>query len=57
MNAAVIIEAWRRHDNAVPPHSGLNYLTPRELKQQHHTIACRAIFRNKWLEEAKVTIK
>jgi putative transposase len=35
--AAVIIEAWRRHYNAVRPHSSLNYLTPHEFKQGHQT--------------------
>lgn len=35
--AAVVIEAWRRHYNAVRPHSSLNYLTPHEFKQGHQT--------------------
>ena len=35
--AAVVIEAWRRHYNAVRPHSSLNYLTPHEFKQGHPT--------------------
>ena len=35
--AAVIIEAWRRHYNAVRPHSSLNYMTPHEFKQQHNS--------------------
>ncbi len=30
--AKVIIESWRRHYNAVRPHSSLNYLTPNEFK-------------------------
>ena len=34
--AAVIIEAWRRHYNAVRPHSSLNYMTPHEFKHQHN---------------------
>ena len=33
--AQVIIEAWRKHYNAVRPHSSLGYLTPHEFKQQH----------------------
>ena len=33
--AQVIIETWRRHYNAVRPHSSLDYLTPIEFKQQH----------------------
>jgi putative transposase len=33
--AVVVIEAWRRHYNAVRPHSSLNYLTPHEFKLQH----------------------
>jgi len=32
--AAVVIEAWRRHDNSVRPHSSLNYLTPNEFKSK-----------------------
>jgi putative transposase len=35
--AAVIIEAWRRHYNAVRPDSSLNYMTPHEFKQQHNS--------------------
>jgi len=30
--AAVLIEAWRRHYNTLRPHSSLNYLTPHEFK-------------------------
>jgi putative transposase len=30
--ARVIIETWRRHYNAVRPHSSLDYLTPNEFK-------------------------
>jgi len=41
--AAVIIEAWRQHYNAVRPHSSLNYLTPHEFKRQHHPIPTRAV--------------
>ena len=41
--AAVVIETWRRHYNAVRPHSSLAYLTPHELKQQHHPIPYRAV--------------
>jgi len=33
--AQVIIEAWRRHFNAVRPHSSLAYLTPHEFKLHH----------------------
>jgi hypothetical protein len=33
--AKVVIETWRRHYNAVRPHSSLAYLTPLEVKQQH----------------------
>jgi putative transposase len=32
--ARVIIESWRRHYNAVRPHSSLAYLTPNEFKLQ-----------------------
>jgi putative transposase len=44
--AQVIIEAWRRHFNAVRPHSSLAYLTPQEFKQHHppiHDLLHRAI--------------
>jgi putative transposase len=41
--AAVVIEAWRRHYNAVRPHSSLGYLTPHEFKQQHCPIPTRAV--------------
>ena len=33
--AKVIIETWRRHYNAVRPHSSLDYLTPIEFKQEY----------------------
>ena len=41
--ARVVIETWRRHYNAVRPHSSLEYLTPLEFKQQHHPIPNRAV--------------
>jgi putative transposase len=41
--AAVVIEAWRRHYNAVRPHSSLNYLTPHEFKQQHPSTPTGAV--------------
>ena len=41
--AAVVIENWRRHYNAVRPHSSLNYLTPHQFKRQHHLSPNRAI--------------
>jgi putative transposase len=41
--ARVVIEAWRRHYNAVRPHSSLSYLTPLEFKQHHHPIPNRAV--------------
>jgi len=41
--AAVVIEVWRRHYNAVRPHSSLRYLTPHAFKQQHHHIPNRAV--------------
>jgi putative transposase len=41
--AAIIIEAWRRHYNSVRPHSSLAYLTPHEFKQQHPPIPNRAV--------------
>jgi putative transposase len=36
--AQIIIEAWRKHYNAVRPHSSLDYLTPHEFKQHHPSI-------------------
>jgi putative transposase len=41
--ARVVIETWRRHYNAVRPHSSLSYLTPLEFKQHHHPIPNRAV--------------
>ena len=35
VEAKVVIEQWRRHYNAIRPHSSLAYLTPDEFKQQH----------------------
>ena len=33
--AAILVESWRTHYNAVRPHQSLAYLTPLEFKQQH----------------------
>ncbi|WP_338927568.1 IS3 family transposase (plasmid) [Mycetohabitans endofungorum] len=33
--AKVVIEQWRRHYNAIRPHSSLDYLTPNEFKQRY----------------------
>jgi putative transposase len=33
--AQVIIEAWRKHYNAVRPHSSLDCMTPHQFKQHH----------------------
>ena len=33
--ARILIDAWRRHYNAVRPHSSLNYLTLLAFSQQH----------------------
>lgn len=41
--AAVVIEAWRRHYNEVRPHSSLNYLTPHEFKRHNHSIPNQAV--------------
>lgn len=35
--AAILIEAWRRHYNSVRPHSSINYMTPNEFKRQRPT--------------------
>src|SRR5262245_44003496 len=37
--AKVIIETWRRHYNAVRPHSSIGYLTPNEFVAQHANAA------------------
>lgn len=41
--ARVVIETWRRHYNAVRPHSSLGYLTPNEFHQQHVCQPNRAV--------------
>ena len=41
--AAVIIEAWRRHYNAVRPHSSLNYMTPHEFKKHNPVYPNQAV--------------
>jgi hypothetical protein len=33
--ASIVIETWRKHYNAVRPHSSLDYLTPHEFKLHH----------------------
>jgi putative transposase len=45
--AKVVIETWRRHYNAVRPHSSLDYLTPLEFKQQHQPIPNRAVLQER----------
>lgn len=53
--AQVIIEAWRRHFNAVRPHSSLAYLTPQEFKQHHppiHDLLNRAISQKRLARES-----
>jgi putative transposase len=35
--AKVIIETWRRHYNAVRPHSSLDYRTPIEFREHHQS--------------------
>lgn len=42
--AAVIIEAWRRHYNAARPHSSLDYSTPHGSKQQYLSLPQPAVF-------------
>ncbi|WP_186198808.1 integrase core domain-containing protein, partial [Burkholderia gladioli] len=45
--AKVVIEQWRRHYNAVRPHSSLAYLTPNEFKQGYcSTEATEAVFQD-----------
>ena len=38
LEARVIIEQWRRHYNAVRPHSSLGYRTPNEFRQHHESL-------------------
>lgn len=47
VEATVVIEQWRRHYNAVRPHSSLAYLTPDEFKQRYClTDAVEAVFQD-----------
>jgi putative transposase len=43
--AKVIIETWRRHYNAVRPHSSLGYQTPTEFRHHHESINQGAILK------------
>jgi putative transposase len=43
--AKVIIATWRRHYNAVRPHSSLEYRTPLEFKQHHEFINQGAVLK------------
>jgi putative transposase len=43
--AKIIIETWRRHYNAVRPHSSLEYRTPLEFKQHHEFINQGAVLK------------
>ncbi len=40
--AAVIIESWRQHYNAVRPHSSLDYLTPNEYVKKIQSTSTQA---------------
>jgi putative transposase len=42
--ARIVIETWRRHYNAVRPHSSLGYLTANQVHQQHQQQRNRASF-------------
>ncbi|MEZ2352700.1 integrase core domain-containing protein, partial [Caballeronia sp. RCC_10] len=45
--AKVVIEQWRRHYNAIRPHSSLAYLTPNEFKQRYCSIeAAKAVLQD-----------
>ena len=43
--ALVLIEIWRRHYNAVRPHSSLDYRTPLEFRRHHETTHQGAILK------------
>ncbi len=49
--AKVIIELWRRHYNAVRPHSSLDYRTPIEFKHHHKSINQGPFPSNQWSED------
>lgn len=44
--ARVVIESWRQHFNAVRPHSSLDYRTPVEFHQHHHSLNRGAILKS-----------
>lgn len=47
VEAKVVIEQWRRHYNAIRPHSSLAYLTPNKFKQRYgSTEATEAVFQD-----------
>jgi len=43
-DAKVLVETWRRHDNALRPHNSLHCLIPNEFKQQHQPHPDRTVF-------------
>ena len=45
IEARVLIEIWRRHYNAVRPHSSLQYRTPTEFRRHHESTHQGAILR------------
>ena len=45
-DAKVVIEVWRRHYNAVRPHSSLGYLTPAEFVAKETTASHQATGRD-----------
>ena len=51
--AVVVIETWRRHDNAIRPRSSLGYLTPNEFTKSIKRSERREVFfsSNPWSEE------
>ena len=53
--ASFIIEGWRRHYNAVRPHSSMKYMTPHEFKLHNSVQPNRAepSYRKEWLNRAK----
>ena len=51
--AAIVIESWRQHYNAVRPHSSLNYLTDTSSSSNIQPPKPEPLYRNEWLEKAE----
>lgn len=59
VEAAIVIEQWRRHYNQVRPYSSLGYLSPSEFKitkHRPHPQPERQFSRNSWSSECQQVI-